>query len=225
VLLEACITTLDDARAAHLGGADRIELCAALELDGLTPSLGALLEIQSAVPLPVAFMLRPRAGGFVYTDAEMLVMGRDADLAVAHGASALVFGCLKADGTVDVPRARALIGRAGKMPVVFHRAFDRAPDLFAALETLIDLGVTRVLTSGGHRTAAAGADVIRQLIARAAGRIEVLPGGGITPENAAGLIARTGATQLHGSFSADTPSGRRTSAARVAAARVALRGG
>lgn len=226
-ILEVALSTLDDARAARDGGADRIELCAALELDGLTPSLGTLIEVRREVPLPVVFMLRPRAGDFVYSDAEFLTMRRDAELALSNGAGAIVFGCLAADRTVDVERTRAMVRQAGPGRAVFHRAFDRTPDLGAALDVLIALGVTRVLTSGGRPTAIEGAEVIRGLIGRAAGRIEVLPGGGVTPANAADLLARTGATQVHGSFSVAASKGwgfRRTCGVKVGAVRAALRG-
>jgi copper homeostasis protein len=202
ILLEVAISTLADAHAAHSGGADRLELSAALELGGLTPSLGTLDLIREAAPLPVIAMLRPRAGGFVYSAAESLTMQRDADLLLAHGAGGLALGFLNGDRTIDLARTREMLRQIGpSRQTVFHRAFDLTPDPFAALESLIDCGVTRILTSGQKPTAVAGADLIGQLIQRARGRIEILPGAGVTPDNAAALIARTAATQLHGSFS------------------------
>jgi len=129
-------------------------------------------------------------------------MRRDADLLLSHGAAGLAFGLLTDERTIDVPRTRALLRQIGpNRQSVFHRAFDVTADPFAALETLIDLGFKRVLTSGQARSAPAGAELIRRLIERAAGRIEILPGGGITADNAAALIAQTAAIQLHGSFS------------------------
>jgi copper homeostasis protein len=177
-------------------------------------------------------LIRPRPGGFVYGDDPFLTMRRDADLALAHGADGLVFGLLRSDHSIDRPRTSALVAQAGRRQTVFHRAFDLTPDPFAALETLIDLGVTRVLTSGQQPAAPDGADLIRRLIERAAGRIEILPGAGVTPANAAALIARTGATQLHGTFSVPraNPAGpvcdggyRATSAQLIADTRTALR--
>jgi copper homeostasis protein len=202
ILIEVAISTLADARVAHGAGADRLELNAALELGGLTPSIGTLALVRKMVPLPVVAMLRPRAGGFVYSDGEFLTMQRDADVLLAQGASGLAFGFLTVDRTVDADRTRALVRQLGpSRETVFHRAFDLTADPFAAMESLIDCGVRRILTSGQKATALAGADVIRRLIERSAGRIEILPGAGVTPENAAELMMRTGATQVHGTFS------------------------
>jgi copper homeostasis protein len=129
-------------------------------------------------------------------------MERDAELLLEHGADGLALGVLRADGRIDRERCAALINRiGGGRTVVFHRAFDLTPEPLEALDRLIDLGVRRVLTSGQRVSAAEGADLIRRLIEHAGGRIEVLPGGGITAENAAELVARTGAGQVHGSFS------------------------
>lgn len=202
ILLEAAIASVADARVAYAAGADRLELNAALELGGLTPSLGALALINQSIALPVIAMLRPRPGGFVYSDAEFLTMQRDAELLLAEGVTGVAFGLLRGDRTVDVDRTRAMIQQIGpSRQAIFHRAFDLTHDPFAALDSLIDCGVTRVLTSGQQPTAAAGADLIRRLIERAAGRIEILPGAGVTPDNVAGIVAQTAATQIHGSFS------------------------
>jgi copper homeostasis protein len=204
MLLEVAVATLEDARTAHAAGADRLELCAALELGGVTPPLGALIEIKRAVPLPVMVMIRPRPGHFTYSAGEFHTLRRDGDLALAEGADGLVFGCLAADRAIDLDQTAQLLRQTGLKQSVFHRAFDVTADPLASLDALIDLGVTRVLTSGQQPTAPAGAALIRQLITRAAGRIEILPGAGVTPENAAALLAQTGATQLHGTFSTAT---------------------
>jgi len=232
ILLEVAIATLADARTAHAAGADRLELNAALDVGGLTPSLGTLALIHESVPLPVIAMLRPRPGGFVYSDAEFLTMQRDADLLLAGGAMGVAMGFLGGDRTVDIDRTRALVRQIGPShQAVFHRAFDLTRDPFAALDSLIDCGVTRILTSGQQPTALAGAGLIRRLIDHAAGRIEILPGAGVTPDNAVELIAQTAATQVHGSFSeiledSAEPvfegSYRATNARLVAATRVAI---
>jgi copper homeostasis protein len=201
ILIETAITSLDDAVAAHLGGADRLELSGVLEVGGVTPSLGTLGLIKKKVPLPVIVMLRPRAGGFVYSDAEFRTMLCDAELFLGHGADGLAFGFLNQARTIDVQRSRALVERTGSKEAVFHRAFDLTTDPFAALDRLIEMKVTRVLTSGQERSALAGAELIHRLIVHAAGRIEILPGGGITPQNVGELVVRTGATQIHGTFS------------------------
>lgn len=199
-LLEVALSSVDDARSAEQSGADRLELNAALSLGGLTPSLGTLLAVKATTRLPVMVMIRPRAGGFVYSPAEFAVMERDAELAVAHGADGIVFGILTADGTVDVPRCRQLLSRLGTCPAVFHRAFDGTLDPFRALDELIDLGFRRVLTSGQQPTALAGADLIARLREQAADRLEILPGAGVTPASVVELLARTGCTQVHGTF-------------------------
>jgi copper homeostasis protein len=230
-LLEVAIATLDDARRAQAGGADRLELNSALELGGLTPSLGALLAVREAVALPVVVMVRPRAGGFVYSAGEWATVRRDADLLLANGAEGVAVGVLHPDGTINAPRLRALVGQVGGRRCVFHRAFDVTPDPVAALDTLIDLGVARVLTSGQRASAVEGADLIRRLVRHAEGRIEILPGSGVGPDNAAGLLTYTGARQLHGSFSVvrNDPAGvvcepnyRGTDRFRVAATRAAI---
>ena len=202
ILIEVAVGGAEGARVAYECGADRIELNAALELGGLTPSPGALMEVRRATPQPVVAMVRPRAGGFVYSADEFRTMERDVELMLEHGADGVAFGVLTADGRIDPGRCRSLVRRVeGRGHGVFHRAFDRTPDPLTALDQLIDLGITRVLTSGQRASAAEGADLIRRLIERARGRVGVLPGGGITARNAGEVVARTGAAQVHGSFS------------------------
>lgn len=202
MLLEVCVESVDDAVAAAAGGAGRVELNTALFLDGLTPTPGLLIETRRAVCVPLITMARPRAGDFTYSASEFRVLRRDVEFALKHGADGIAFGILTEDRRVDVRRCRQIvreIRRAGR-EAVFHRAFDRVTNLPEALEALIDLGVRRVLTSGGKPSALAGAAVIRDLVARGGGRIEVLPGGGIRPGNAARILARTGCDQLHTSL-------------------------
>jgi copper homeostasis protein len=200
ILLEVCIASVDDALAAQAGGADRLELNSALMLGGLTPSLGTLVEVKRAVELPVIAMIRPRPGGFCYGEADFRVLRRDVDLALEHGADGIAFGILTASGAVDADRCRRVIDQAGDRDVVFHRAFDVTPDPFTTIDQLIDLGVKRVMTSGQQESAFNGAALIATLIARAAGRIEVLPAGGITRFTLPDLLARTGCDQVHASL-------------------------
>lgn len=202
ILLETIVSSLDDARAAAAGGADRFELCSALAVGGLTPSLGLLQAIEAEIALPVMFMVRPREGGMAYTAGEYAVMQRDADLALEAGADGLVFGFLSPEGEVDRERTRWFVDRAGNRESVFHRAFDVAADAARALECLVELGVTRVLTSGRAARAVEGLHEIRRTVERAAGRIQVLPGGGIRAETVAEVVARTGVEQVHLSITA-----------------------
>jgi copper homeostasis protein len=197
ILLEICCSSIDDAIEAEKGGADRVELCSALFLGGLTPSIGTLLEARSRLKIPIIAMVRPRGGGFCYTDAEFATMERDAEAAMANGAAGVVFGILCPDGTVDVARTRRLRQRIGEGQAVFHRAFDVTPDPFRALDQLVDLGITRILTSGQQDTVPEGVALIRKLIDYAGERIEILPGGGIKAFQLQEAIARTGCRQVH----------------------------
>jgi copper homeostasis protein len=200
VLLEVPVASIEDALSAQAGGADRLELNAALSVGGLTPSLGTLIEVKAAVTLPVFAMVRPRPAGFAYSETDFRVMQRDVDLALAHGADGIVFGILTADGRVDGDRCRRLLRQVGDRPAVFHRAFDVTPDPFQAVEQLIELGFRRVMTSGQEETAYNGAERIAALIHRSAGRIEVLPAGGINRFTVADVVARTGCNQVHASL-------------------------
>lgn len=197
ILLEICCGSAEDAIEAAAGGADRVELCSALFLGGLTPSLGSLRVVKQRAQIPVIAMNRPRQAGFCYSPAEFAVMERDAELLLEHGADGVVFGILNADGTVDIERTRRMRERIGTRQAVFHRAFDVTPDPFRALEELIDLGITRVLTSGQKNSAPEGAVLIKQLQEHAGGRIEVLPGAGITIQNVGRFAQQTGCTQVH----------------------------
>jgi copper homeostasis protein len=205
VTLEVIATSPDDCRAAQGGGADRIELCSALPLGGLTPSLGLILAARKAFSREIMVMLRPRAGGFAYSEADFAVMCADAEICLRHGADGIVFGCLHPDGTVDGERTRRLVALAGGRQTVFHRAFDVTPDPYAALDTLMQLGVTRVLSSGQCANALAGAANLAAWRAyanrSAAGGLQVLPGGGITVTNVRELLRLTGADQVHASLS------------------------
>lgn len=196
-LLEISCGSIDDALQAQAGGADRVELCSALFVGGLTPSQGTLVYARQQLRIPIMTMVRPRGAGFCYSDAEFETMKMDVEAAVANGTDGVVFGILNSDGSVDVQRTRALRVAAGGAQAVFHRAFDLTPDPFRALEELVDAGITRVLTSGQRPTALEGADLIRQFIEHARGRIEILPGSGIRAWNVEELLLRTGCTQVH----------------------------
>jgi copper homeostasis protein len=233
VLIEVAAESVEDAVAAEQGGADRIELCAALDLGGLTPSLGAYLEVRAATRLPVVVMIRPRPGDFVYSTDELRVMARDLEAYRPHRPDGFVFGALAPDGRIDVAAVGSLVAWAGGLPCVFHRAFDRVPVAAEALEQLIATGFARVLTSGREATALAGSAEIARLVKRAAGRIEVLPCGRIRAKDAGEVVRLTGCDQVHGSFARPLQlpdeRGRRgypersvTSRAEVAATRAAL---
>ncbi|WP_367870150.1 copper homeostasis protein CutC [Luteolibacter sp. Populi] len=195
--LEICVDSLDSVIACAEGGADRIELCAALAEGGLTPSAGFLSQARAIFPGEIAMMIRPRGGDFVYRPEELAAMCADIELAGELGADAVVFGCLLPDGSLDLAATETLLEACGGMPAVFHRAFDVCKDLPEALETLVGLGFARILTSGGAPTVMEGLGTIAALMTQAAGRIGILPGGGIKADQIVEIIAETGVDQVH----------------------------
>lgn len=200
IVIEVPVETLDDALAATRGGADRLELCLALEVGGLTPSIGVLRAIKAASPLPVMSMVRPRSGGCRYSENDFAVMLRDRDALIENGADGVVFGLLDQDGMIDATRLRAFAaGIPDGVETVLHRAFDLVADPLQSLEVLIESKVTRILTSGGMPAAPEGADGLRKLVEKADGRIQIIGGGGIRLDNAAELVRRTGLQQIHAS--------------------------
>lgn len=201
ILVEACVESLEAAVAAALGGggAQRIELCASLSVGGTSPATATLAACLSQLAIPVFVMVRPRAGDFCYSAAEHSAMLDEIKRVKDAGAQGIVTGTLGPDGTIDKTRTGELVAAARPLPVTFHRAFDECPDPAQALETLIALGVTRVLTSGGGGAATApeGAATIARLVRLAAGRIGILAGGGITGSNVAALVRATGVREVH----------------------------
>lgn len=214
VLIEAAVDSLDDALAAVDGGADRLELCSSLDEGGLTPSEHLIAEVVARIAVPVFVMIRPRGGSFTYSTSELDEMRRDIDRAIELDVDGFVFGILNSSGRVDTIRTQSLIDVAGERPVTFHRAFDRIADQIDGLEALIDLGVSRVLTSGGAPTALEGIMAIRELVDTADGRIGILPGGGVRFQNAEEIVEETGVVELHARCEMD--------AERIRAIRAAL---
>ena len=218
-LLEVCCGNLESVDAAVAGGARRIELCADLELDGLTPPMAWLRTVRERYPdLTIQVLIRPRDGDFVYTPEDAELMAWQIDAALTFGADGIVIGCLTPDGEIDVPLMEALINVvSGRASITFHRAFDRCRHPFKALEQLIGLGCDRILTSGQEATAEEGCDRLRRLRRRARGRIILLPGGGVTPENAPRILALTGCTEIHASASETIDGKKVTSSEKVSA--------
>jgi copper homeostasis protein len=152
---------------------------------------------KAAVSIPVFVLIRPRGGGFVYSDSERDVMQRDVTIARELGADGMVIGGLLSDGAIDIPLVRTLIDRARGLPVTFHRAFDVTPDLVSALEILTNLGVGRVLTSGGAPSALEGASTLAALVRQAGSRLVVMAGGGVREDNVSQLVATAGVREVH----------------------------
>lgn len=204
-LLEVAAGSLASALAAQAGGASRVELCSALELGGLTPSHAAIAAARARLEIPLYVLVRPRPGDFVYDDLECEIMQDDIAHCRALGCDGVVLGVLDADGGVDITRCRTLVEASSGMGVTFHRAFDTVADPAQALEDVIALGCERVLTSGGKPDALAGASEIRERVRQARGRIAVMAGAGITPDNIAAIAAATGAPEFHASAKARPP--------------------
>lgn len=197
VLVEACVDSVASALAAERGGAARLELCDNLFDGGTTPSAGMIAAVKAAVRIPVFVIVRPRGGGFEYTRDELGVMRLDVEAARMLGVDGIVVGALTRETRVDSEQLRPLIDAAGALPVTFHRAFDLARDQEQALETLIQLGVARVLTSGGAPTALEGVERIAALARRGSGQIVVMAGGGVREETVQEIVHRAGVQEVH----------------------------
>jgi len=201
-VLEVVCDDAQDAALARARGADRIELCAALEVGGVTPGPGLLAEARAAVRGELIVLARPRRGDFVYDARTFRALVRDVEFAKHMGADGVAVGVLHADGTLDVTRTRALVLVAAPLIVTFHRAFDTLPDPFVALARLADVGVQRVLTSAGGALAVERHERLTELVQAAAGRIQVVAAGGVRSEHIATLLAPSalGVIEMPGAF-------------------------
>lgn len=197
-LVEAAVENLESSLAAERAGADRVELCKNLSEGGTTPDGALVAAVVDRIRLPVFVLIRPRSGDFVYSGNEFDVMIRDIELTRTMGIAGIVTGALDANRRVDVKRTRSLVKAAGGLPVTFHRAIDSSASLAVALDDAIEAGVSRVLTSGGARTAQEGVDVIAELVLQARERVSIVAGGGIREHNAREVVARTGVHEVHG---------------------------
>ncbi|MQB46390.1 copper homeostasis protein CutC [Rhizobium sp. ICMP 5592] len=200
MLLEVCVEETAGLAAAIAGGADRIELCSALAVGGLTPSDG-LMAAAARAPIPAYAMIRPRAGGFVYSADELAVMKGDIDAARRVGLPGVVLGASLPDGRLDHEMLGALVTHAGGLGKTLHRAFDLVPDVEEAVELAISLGFERILTSGCAKMAVEGIAVLEQAISIAAGRISIMPGSGVNIGTIGALWPRLAIGEVHASCS------------------------
>lgn len=200
VLLEVCVDSAEGLVAAIAGGADRIELCSALELGGLTPTPG-MIALARNCPIPVHALIRPRGGDFVFSPDDAEQMLGDIAAVRAAGLAGVVLGASLADNRLDSALLGRLVKVSSGLSLTLHRAFDLVPDLVEAVETAVGLGFSRILTSGGAARAAEGVTRLQATIAAARGRIGILPGSGITAANAAALVKATGVREVHASCS------------------------
>ena len=192
-IIEVCANSAASCVTAEQGGAARVELCAGIPEGGTTPSYGEMVTARRAIGIQMNVIIRPRGGDFLYTPAEMQAMLLDIEAA----ADGVVFGCLRADGTIDIERNRQLKEAAGNLSTTFHRAFDVCRDPFTALEEIIALGFDRILTSGQEASAPQGTALLAELVRRADGRIIIMPGCGVNEHNVAELARATGAQEFH----------------------------
>ena len=220
--IEICCGSIQSALNAKAGGAERIELCQGLVEGGTTPSPATIrlavnelgLDVFVLVRprggelgLQVFVLVRPRGGDFCYNELEIKTMEEDVAFCKEVGVSGIVVGFLHPDGTIDTALTRRFVELAAPLPVTFHRAFDECTDPLNALEQVIDCGCARILTSGCQPTAVEGADMLQRLVRQANGRITILAGSGITPDNALELREKTGAPEIHGSCKVTRPDG------------------
>jgi copper homeostasis protein len=197
ITIEICVGDVESAIAAEAGGADRVELCDSLAVGGTTPSVGTIAETCRWLSIPVHVLIRPRAGGFVYTERELAVMRRDIEAAKTLGAAGVVLGVLDDERNVDRGRTAELIALARPLSITFHKASDQARDSVELLDALMSMGVDRVLTSGARPTALEGVEVLRSLVERSAGRIAVMAGGRLAGDHLGAVVRASGVREIH----------------------------
>lgn len=197
MILEVVVYNIESALLAQQGGADRIELCDNPGEGGTTPSYGTIERVRKKLSIDVFVMIRPRGGDFHYSAEEFESMKSDIEQCKNLKVDGVVFGILNTDGTLDKNRCQELIALARPMKVTCHRAFDMTRDALQTLEDCIEAGFDRILTSGRHSKAMEGVSVIAELIQKANNRIVIMPGSGVTEQNAATIVAQTGAREIH----------------------------
>lgn len=201
-IIEIATADFTTTKSAVEGGADRIELCAALTEGGITASYGTIKKCRETFQVQLYPIIRTRSGDFLYSDEEFEIMMNDVKFCKELGCDGVVIGLLNKDGSIDIKRTSKLIELAYPLEVTFHRAFDRCKDPFEAMEQLIELGCQRILTSGQQPAAPEGMDLIMQLVKAADERIIIMPGSGVRKENIKELAEKTQATEFHSSLKA-----------------------
>lgn len=195
--IEICVDNIESAIIAEQAGADRLELCSALELGGITPSYAFVKTVLTYINIPISVMIRPRAGDFLFNNKELDIMLSDIEIFQKLGASGVVIGALTAKADLDLSIMRRLINQTDKQEITFHRAFDLLARPEIALEQLIELGCHRILTSGQRISAYQGKAQIASYVKQAKNRISIMAGAGITPQNARLIANETGVQELH----------------------------
>ncbi|WP_040213480.1 copper homeostasis protein CutC [Clostridium polynesiense] len=206
-IIEACVDSAESAIEAEKGGADRLELCSNLIIGGTTPSINLFKLVKEKVGIAINVLIRPRFGDFLYTENELEIIKREIQMFKEAGANAVVIGVLKSDGTLDVENMKKLMNVAEGMKVTLHRAFDVCRDPFKTLEDAKTLGIDTILTSGQKNKCTEGLELIKELVERSKGKVEILVGSGVNSTNADRIIKHTNATSLHLSGRVDLDSG------------------
>lgn len=204
ILLEVCVDDAAGLHAAVEGGADRIELCSALSIGGLTPSVG-LMDLAAGAGIPVYAMIRPRPGNFVFGAEDIGIMRREIDAVRSSGLAGVVLGASLADGRLDGATLRLLVDHATGLGLTLHRAFDLVPDFREAVAIAADLGFQRILTSGGAAKAHDAVDALASIMSEAGDRISIMPGSGVNPDTVGSLISRLAVNEVHSSCSVIEP--------------------
>jgi len=197
--IEICCYSIEDAVLAEKAGADRIELCANRELDGISPSRECIIEVLKQISIPIYIMVRPRGGKFIYNEEEINWMCEEMTWAADNKVSGFVFGCLDTENKIDITNCQTLITASNGFPCTFHRAFDIIENKFEALEQLADLGFKRILTSGGVGNAADYINNLKDLITYTKDNIIIMPGGGVRPNYILQIVNETCASEIHSS--------------------------
>lgn len=197
IIVEVCVDSLQSALSAEKGGADRIELCSNLMGGGTTPSAAMIELTRKYLTIDINLMIRPRTGDFCYSALELEVMKKDIEIAKKYGVNGIVIGVLKPNAEIDINAMKELIQLARPLDVTFHRAFDMTKDPFTSLDTLVKLGVKRILTSGQESKAIDGVNLIRKLVNKSENKIIIMPGAGINEENVKDIIDSTGVKEVH----------------------------
>jgi copper homeostasis protein len=200
MIIEVCANSYESAINAEVGGANRVELCKDLHLDGITPDNEVVIKTLNKLKIPVFILIRPRSGDFVYTNEEFKLMKSDIIKFKKLGCSGIVSGVLNTDNTIDIKRTKELIQLSRPLEFTFHRAFDKIVNPIEGLEELIEIGADRVLTSGQEDSAIKGIKLIAKLIEITNNRITIMPGSGVKSDNINNFKA-IGANEIHGSFS------------------------
>lgn len=196
-VLEVCVDSVQSAIEAEKGGADRVELCANLVIGGTSPDAALFRQVREHTGLKIRVLLRPRFGDFCYDEYEYAILREETLMYRELGADGIVTGILCPDGSMNLEQMKEIIRLAGGMEITLHRAFDMCADPFATLEQAVSLGIGTILTSGQRNSAWEGRNLIRELVSKSAGRIEILAGAGISPEIIEKLYPYTGVQAYH----------------------------